>query len=224
MYREVVVRAAGLAASNWPVAASLFVYAGILLAVGWLAMMLGMVGGLIAGLIVSACIASFLYLVEMIVRTSKVTLEDFRRSFAVYLWDVVGVTFVFWLFWTLVAPVLARQPQGHVIVLCVQLAFFVFFNAVPELIYLGHHSALALLAESYRFVSENWIEWFSPNLLLLAVFGAVAGLPTDGVAMIVQQGVLALFVYFAMIVRGLLFIELNGTTRRARVFRYRARG
>jgi hypothetical protein len=39
-----------------------------------------------------------------------------------------------------------------------------------------------------------------------------------------QTAVLALILYFGMIVRGLLFSELAGSSRRARAFRYKAGG
>jgi hypothetical protein len=38
---------------------------------------------------------------------------------------------------------------------------------------------------------------------------------------VLQIAVLALFGYFAMVLRGLLFIELAGSSRRGRAFRYR---
>ena len=119
------------------------------------------------------CLGSFLYLVEMIVRTNRVSWEDFRRSFGMYLWDVVAVSFALWIFWQVVTPLLQQVPQGHVIVLCIELLILVLFNAVPELIYLGHYPLLQLLSRSYEFIASNWIEWFPPNLLLMAVFVAL---------------------------------------------------
>ena len=37
----------------------------------------------------------------------------------------------------------------------------------PELVYLGRHAPRELLVESYRFIGENWIEWFPANVLLV---------------------------------------------------------
>src|SRR5262249_51033993 len=121
----------------------------------------------------AACIGSFLYLVEMLVRTNRVTLADFQRSFGVYLWDVMGIAFVLWLVFRVLSPTIASVPQGGLILLGLKVLVLVLGNAVPELIYLGHHSTLALLAESYRFVADNWIEWFPPNILLLGIFVAL---------------------------------------------------
>lgn len=224
IYRKVFARAASLAVRNWPVLGTVFAYSAIMSLTTGLAVLLGMLGGFLFSLVWAACVGSFLYLVEMIVRTSKVTFEDFRRSFGTYLWDVVGIAFVFWVFFTLATPAIAQLPQGFLILLCVRIAGFVVFNAVPELIYLGHYSSLALLQESYSFIAGNWIEWFPANLLAAGILYEVASLPLDGVAAYVQTGVLGLLVYFTMVMRGLLFLELHGSTQRGRAFKYRMEG
>jgi hypothetical protein len=222
MYRRVFARAAALAAKNWPVLASVFVYTAIMRVTGVAVGLMGLVGGFVLSLVWAACVSSFLYLVEMIVRTSKVTLEDFQRSFGAYLWDVVGITFLAWLFFTLATPALAQMPQGRLILLFVQIAIFVLFNAVPELIYLGHYSAVALLSESYNFIAANWVEWFPANIAAAALVYGVAAIPVAGVAVYAQDAVVGLLIYFVMVMRGLLFLELRDSTYRGRAFKYRA--
>ncbi len=223
MYRRVATQAGALALRNWPVLASVFAYSAIISLTVSLAGLLGMAGGLVVSLVSAACVGSFLYLVEMMLRTTRTTWEDFRRSFFVYVGDVVGVGFVLWVFAQLAGPALAPLPQGRVLHLCLDILVIVFFNAVPELIYLGHHTVLALLAESYRFITENWIEWFPPNIVVMGVLLALWRLPVGSLpGLAVQRAAVALFLYFAMVMRGLLFLELSGSTRRARAFRHRA--
>lgn len=222
MYKRAFARGATLAVRNWPVMGSVFAYGAILVVGGWFAAGLGMAGGLLISVLTSACLGSFLYSVEMIVRTGRVSWADFRHSFGAYLWDVVAVTFALWVFWTVVTPFIHQMPHGHVIVLCIDLVLLVFLNAVPELIYLGHHSLVELLSSSYRFIADNWIEWFPPNLLLMAGgFALLIPKPESLAGQIAQLAALALFLYFAMVVRGLLFIELDGSTRRSRIFRHK---
>lgn len=222
IYRRATSRAATLALRNWPVLGSVFAYMAITWASMTFAMLLGPLGPFLMGFVSAALTGSFLYLVEMMVRTSKVTWEDFARSFSAYLWDVIGVMFVLWIFEFFAAPILLQSPQGGLILLCIHIAMLVFFNAVPELIYLGHYRAIELLAESYRFVADNWIEWFPPNVVLMVAFFAISQLrPSNTVTALLQTAVLALFGYFAMVLRGLLFIELAGSSRRGRAFRYR---
>lgn len=224
MYARVLERSSTLMLRNWPVLATVFVYLAILDFTLPIAMALGMLGGFLVSLVRAACAASFLRLVEMIVRTSRVSLDDFRRSFGVYLWDVVGVLFVLWIFQAVAVPALLQSPSGLAIVVSLELVAFVFFNAVPELIYFGHHSALDLFAESARFITANWIEWFPPNLLAAVGFAVLLALPLPGGALglLLRSALLALFVYFVMVMRGLLFQELYGSSRRSRLFRWRA--
>ena len=222
IYRRAFARGAALAVRNWPVLGSVFAYSALLAVGGYLSLFLGLAGGFLLSLLTSACLGSFLYMVEMMVRTTRVSWDDFRRSFGAYLWDVVGVSFALWIFWQLAMPLLAQVPQGPVIVLCIELLIVVLFNAVPELIYLGHYSLLQLFSRSYQFIGSNWIEWFPPNLLLMGGFLAILLVPANSmVARVIQAAGAALFLYFAMIVRGLLFIELDGSTRRSRIFRHK---
>jgi hypothetical protein len=223
IYRKVFSRAAVLAVKNWPVLGSVFVYGAICMVAATLCLPLGIAGGFLLTLIKAACLGSLLYLVEMIIRTSKVTLDDFRRSFGPYLWDVVGIMFLFWIV-GLLRPAFLQLPQGEVILLFVYLAIFVLFNAVPELIYMGHCSAAGLLSESYEFIAENWIEWFPATLLAVAVMAVVRSLPISGAGVYAQKAALALLLYFTMVMRGLLFIELYGSTHRGRAFKYRMNG
>jgi len=222
MYRRAFARGAALAVKNWPVLGSLFVYIAVLRLGGSLAVMLGIVGGFLMSLVLAACGGSLLYLVEMIVRTGRVTLEDFSHSFRAYLWDVVGVNFAIWIFMQIAAPLLLQSPQGATILRCIVLVAFVLFNAVPELIYLGHYSLIALFSTSYQFIASNWIEWFPPNLLLMVGLAMLWLYPVHGpAARIGQLAALSLFLYFTMIVRGLLFMDLDGSTRRSRIFRHK---
>ncbi len=221
MYRRVLLRAGELSLRNWPVAATAFVYAAIMWFGAQVAMSLGIAGGLVLNLVSAACVSSFLYLMEMIVRTSKASFEEFQRSFGVYLWDVVRVWFIVWIFFMLVTPALLQLPQGMVLLRCIHLAGFIFFNAVPELIYLGRDSSLGLLVESYRFVSANWLEWLPVAVLSALIYVLMPN------ALDYSAGLMLFLIplfYVVMVVRGLLFLELHNSTYRGRLFKFRAGG
>jgi hypothetical protein len=224
MYRRVFARALALTLANWPVLGTFFVYTVILALAAVFAAPFGILGGFILGLVSAACTSSFLYLVEMMVRTGKVSLDDFRRSFTAYLGEVLGVLFIFWVVQAVVAPALLSLPNGLPLLLGVQLIAFVFFNAVPEMIYLGHYSPLELLRESYRFIGENWIEWFPATIVGGLLIIAAGAIPAPGLLAWLRTALIALLVYFVMVVRGLLFLELWGSSRRSRAFRYRIDG
>ena len=224
MYRRVFKRAGALAVRNWPVLLTTFAYMLIMSLAAFLAPLFGIVGGFLLTLVWAACVGSFLYLVEMMVQSSRVNLQDFRNSFGAYLWDVVGVSFILWVFWMIVTPALQRMPQGYAIVQCIKLAGFVLFTAVPELIYLGRCTSLQLFAESYGFIGSNWIEWFPANLVAAAVVYVVANAPLAEPLSYVQLALVSLLIYFTMLMRGLLFLELHGSSRRGRAYKYRIEG
>jgi hypothetical protein len=224
LYRRTLVRAAALTLRNWPVSGSLFVYSAVMSMAMVLAPALGLFGGFLLSLVWAACVGSFLYLVEMMVRTSRVTLDDFRQSAGAYLWDVVGVTFVVWLAFRLVTPALVTIPQGPMLLVGLYLVILVFFNAVPELIYLGRCSSLELLGQSYTFIGENWIEWFPLTVALGVLVLGVAALPVAPMLGWLKLALVALLVSYTMVVRGLLFLELDGSSRRSRAFRQRMGG
>jgi hypothetical protein len=222
LYRRVFGRAAELIVRNWPVLGSLFLYTFVLRVALEFVPLLGFIGGMLFSLLWAGCVGSFLYLVEMTVRTSRVSLEDLRRSAGAYLWDVVGVTFVVWLGFRVVSMVLSGTPQGPILFLCVQLIVMVFFNAVPELIYLGRASSFELLRQSYVFIGDNWIEWFPATGVLAMLVLALAAVPVESFPLgLAKAALVALLVAYAMVVRGLLFLELDASTRRSRAFRYR---
>jgi hypothetical protein len=130
----------------------------------------------------------------------------------------------------LLAQVAFSTPNGPLLYLGVQILLYVIFNPVPELIYQSRVSGLALLSASYQFIVENWIEWLLPNLLVgivgyllrNLVYQLVTPMPFFLQYFLVETA-FGLFLTFLMIFRGLLFSELNGTTRRSRVYRYKAR-
>src|SRR6185436_13512838 len=119
-------------------------------------------------------------------------------SFGVYLWDVVGVTFVLWIVFAIATPALRTIPQGPGIILGLNLVIVVLFNAVPELIYLGHHSALELLTESYRFIADNWIEWFPATIAMALPVVLLTAVPLPPAPALARTAILAFWVYIMM--------------------------
>ena len=220
LYGRAFRRGARLAVANWPVGLVVVLYAAALDLVRFLAAPLGFAGGLIVYLVTVACVSSWLSLVAQVIRVGRVRPRDLLTGFGTYLNDLLTAGFLLWGLFVIASLVLA--PFSFLYIVFV-LATLVFFNALPELIYLGRHSAAELLVESYRFIGENWIEWFPANMALGACVAAVRALPV-GPYGIVAEALSGVVLYFAMIVRGLLFLELASSSRRGREFRRRAAG
>lgn len=178
---------------------------------------LGFLAGLILVLLESTCWSAMLACTGDVIRTGRTSMDDVRRGFTTHLWDVINVRFVLWVLFL----VLSMVPMSPIVII-VWIAVFVFFNAVPELIYLGRYGTTDLLVESYRFVSENWITWFPANLVLLVASVAlirVVGEIPGALGQTVLILALAIMLAVALTVRGVLFLELTQSSRRARAFR-----
>ncbi len=222
IYQRVLGKGAALAVRNWPMAGVFFAYGAVMGVATLIMFNVGLLGGFALPLALAFCGGSFLYCVETVVRTGKATLDDFRSSLGAYFGDVLGVMFALWIF-RLVASMLTATPYGPALTLFSSILVWVFFNAAPELIYLGHHSTMELLGESYRFILQNWIEWFPLNFVLALALPAVWNLPAGGVVVTALKLFAGgLMLYFVMVVRGLLYLELAESSRRSRIFKHRA--
>jgi len=230
IYRVAFRRTLELLSANLPVIFAPLAYSVILSLATWILAPLGFIGGIIVTALQAACASSALFVIENIVRMGKASVGDFIRGFSVYFGEILTIFFILWVPLLLLREVAASTPQGPTIVLCVQLLLYVILNPVPELIYQTRTSGIALLSASYEFIVENWVEWFVPNVAILIV-GYWLLVWLDIPASYLPSFLYSFFLYsvflllltFLMIFRGLVFSELNGTTRRSRAYRYRAR-
>jgi hypothetical protein len=191
---------------------------------------LGIVGGFIMGFIAAGLAASFLYMLDELVSANPVKPAEVVTSVRRYLWPVMNVMFVFWIASMLLGPLLGQLANGTGLYMGLMLVLFVLLNATPEAIYQkGMYGGLDILKESIRFIQENWIEWFVPNLALLAI--AWFGFPwllrmvpdfLGGWGYRLASGLIeGCLVLPVMVFRGHLFRELDTSTSRQRKFRYR---
>ena len=227
LYGRAFRRGAVLALRNWPVALVLLGFRvlrdlvdELLFPLAGFGQFPGLVGGLLGYLVAVAFMSAWLFLVAEVIRSGRIRPRDWLAGFGAYFGDLLTVLFlVSLLAWVGLMLVSSAPPLGIVLLL----ALFTFGNALPELVYLGRHPPASLLVESYRFIAENWIEWFPANILLLACVVGVTELARAVVPPIgwlpLAALVNSLALYFAMIVRGLLFLELAASSRRARAFK-----
>jgi hypothetical protein len=242
LYARLAGKAIRLALRGWPAAAVLPLYAALLQIAGGLLAPMGMVGGLLLGLLLAFLASSYLSLVALTVAGRKIALSDFRESFLAHFGDVISVMFATWVI-QLAVSVVARSfgDRGTIIFVLVDLMMVVFFNPVPEMIYLGggRTRSFGLLMEAARFITAHWPEWLAPSVVMAAVLLAPTGLiqhgplamrllafqslfSLDGLTTTVNRVPLWLapfmliFMNWAMVFRGLLFTELSFRVRRPR--------
>ncbi len=218
--------------SPWTLLLPVALWIGIFLAQSFLGG-LGFLSGIISALALSALFSSYLYFVGELATDARVSLSELGKSFGSYFWAVVNLLFVVWVVQLLVDFGLARSPQAGAIRLIVYFAAFVLLNAAPEVIYLRNtYGGVATAQRSITFIQANWIEWFLPNVALGALFyfglPALAQLlyvalpPSAAGATPLLLGVAAGAVFHvAMVFRGFLFQELDTTSHRQRMFKYR---
>ncbi len=182
-------------------------------------------GGIVLALLLDAVYSCYLYFTGEVVGHSRVTLAEFRKSIGVYFWSVMNLFFVLWLVNFALGMVLSQNQNRGVISFGVWLLTLIVLNASPEMIYLrGTRGGVETITRSVKFIQEHWIEWFIPNLVALGaaylVFTRLLPYlpPLAQLAIGLVGG--ALF-HVVMVFRGHLFLALDGSSHRQRMFQYR---
>lgn len=188
----------------------------------------GWAGGIVLSLAMSAACSVYTFFLAGVVGRDRVNLADLKQSLGAYFWTWINLFFVLWIVDLLLGATLAMNPQKGAILSVVFLMKLLVLNATPETIYLKRTwGGLDTITRSFRFLQENWIEWFVPNGLIVAGLYFFA---TKWIALLGGLGVIvamlgagALF-HVVMVFRGFLYEALDGSTHRQRMFRYRAGG
>jgi hypothetical protein len=217
VYGRVLRRAVELTLKHWWLGPVAIGYQVLVLALMAALAPFGMVGGFIVTIGMAALMSSWMVLVGNVVRNGRVTFADVPQSFAVHLGDVVTFFFLLWVLNTIAG--LAFQDLALAAIVF-ELASFVFLNAVPEQIYLGGNAGTAVFVESYRFIGTYWIEWLPMTAALALLVLVAASVPFPPLALALGGIAFALM----SIARGLLFLELTTSSRRAREFARRTAG
>jgi hypothetical protein len=179
---------------------------------------LGVIGSFILPLIWAAGISCYLYFVSETVAGAPVRISELQRSIGAYFWSVINLMFVLWIAQWVLDIVLRGNRNAGTLWQIVMLAVVILLNPAPEIIYeKGTYGGLATVQACIEFIQQNWIEWFIPNLLGMAALYALFD-RFGGLLIAVIGGAL---VHFGMLFRGHLFGELDGTSHRQRMFKYR---
>lgn len=229
MYATALTRSWACVRRNWVVSLAPVAYGIVLAVVASLVAPLGIVGALLFSLASQACISSGLFLIKNMVESNKADFNDFLNGFTVFLWELLAIAFILWIPLRLAATALAGVPNGALIYFLLKLTLYILLNPVPEFIYQTRASGLELISASYNFIVENWIEWLIPNILLFAagyvLLELIETLLYDlpgFVALLLYSVIVGLGLAYFMTFRGFLFAQLHGTTRRSRLYRYKA--
>ena len=231
IYKIALQRSWQCVRKNWIVSLAPVAYGIILAVIATLIAPFGIFGGLLLSLAGQACVSSGLYLIKNLVENNRADFNDFLHGFTVFLWELLAIAFILWIPLRVIAMGLDGVPNGALIYFLLKLLLYIVLNPVPEFIYQTRASGLELITASYSFIVENWIEWLLPNIALVAAGYFLLQLLEP--LFYGLSGLLSLFVYavaaglaltYLMTFRGFLFAQLYGTTRRSRLYRYKAHG
>ncbi len=188
---------------------------------------LGFAAGFVYVLVQAAAISCYLYFVGEVVAHSRVSIRELRTSIGAYFWSVLNLGYVLWIVELVLGLAVGRHPRAEMIFLAVTLLELVLLNTAPEVIYVrGTRNGLETIQRSIRFIQDNWIEWFIPNLLLIGAGWWLLRNVVSRLGPLTLVGLVGLraLLHVLMVFRGHLFRVLDGSTHRQRMFRYRTAG
>ena len=206
----------------------------------------GLAGGFLLGIVNIVLLTLYYRWISECVRKNFLSWREYLEFDYALFSSVINTAFILFM-GLFVLESLTRGLNLLWFVLCVKLAVFILFNAVPEVIYMRGAPGTMAFASSYEFVRENWIEWFLPLVVFLTpvlvkspvavLFMLSSGDPMLPVIKFIQAfapdfsmgftsgpaGVILLLFSIAaatwfMIFRGFLFRELETGSRRQRAY------
>lgn len=237
---KTIKKSSKLFLDNWSIVFTGFIYTTINMVIftviGFLFRgVLGLVGGLLGAIVMSAMISNYLYLLQNIIKHGKITIQDFKDGFKVYLWKIYGVLFIGWISSILlnmfISPILSRAISPRLISTIISVLLLILLNPLPESIYQKFYSPWETIQYAFNFIRENWIEWFLPNILFIGILYFTTGKIINDLLAIQYTfnfdfsitGILFYIIgqvifSFIMIYRGVLFEMLSTSTRRKRMY------
>lgn len=208
----------------------------------------GMAGGLALGLFQAFLLSCYYSWLSSTVRNDRLGWGDLMRFDQELFFGVIGIGFLLFIS-DLVLSQLTAGMDAHVVLLCAQLFIAIVLNPIPEVLYTHRFDGTHAVSHSFKFVRDNWIEWFVPFVLFMAPFfllgygalGALGtltstdpllpaaaavrpwfGLALGGFGSIILAGIFGITVgTWFMLFRGHLFVALDTTSRRRRIFQGR---
>lgn len=188
------------------------------------------IAGFLAAIVSSSLISNYLYLLLNIIEYNKITLDNFKDGFKIYLTKVYGIFFIAWIISYLLSAVgniISNYTTAFYSIIAI-LAYII-FNPLPEVVYQKHYSSYESIGYSFEFMKENWFNWLLPNLIFSLILYKLSGVISfDVFKTHIQYGfslkgigkyLLNQIVFsYIMIYRGHLFNILSNSTRRKRMY------
>lgn len=249
IYRDAIVSACRDLFRNWPIViGSVGIYFIYTISASLLSEF-GFAGGMVAGMIQIALLSLYYAWISQSVERERLSFANLIEFDVGLFFNVISVAFILFIA-QFVLQQLTQGLDATFLILCVQLAIVLIFNAIPEVVHLHRIESMPALSEAARFTRDNWIEWYAPFLLLispwlilnpLSVLLAISGsnpllpplLIIQGATVVgfywsppMQWGLVIIAIVVAnwlMLFRAHLFKALESGTRRQRAYRAKSR-
>ncbi|MFW5647874.1 MAG: hypothetical protein ACOCG5_02180 [Candidatus Alkaliphilus sp. MAG34] len=226
---------------NWPIIFTGLFYSVITIILSMSLRYFGILGGIVSIVVTSALISNYLYLLDTILKRGYFKFQDFKDGFTPYLskiWSILFIGYVAKLILDFISPTLMTLIDPGALSLIITFLTFMLFNPIPEITYQKHYGPGETIMYSIDFVRDNWVEWFIPNIILLAVFYFLSGRSLSIFRIVnnvfnyfisftsISISIKGLFIYilgqvwfsYFMIYRAYLFETLSTSSRRKRMF------
>lgn len=205
---------------------------------------LGMAGGFILGLLAALFTGQYYSWLQATLLKDRLLFNELLKPDLPMFIAVVSVSFLLWIiFW--LSSSLGSTAQTRPFLIIVYFLIVFAFNSLPEAVYIRGAESIAAFSEALRFMKENWIEWYIP-LILLATPILVSEDPASLLlrfaliyplfpALLILQVWMSVFLtlipvplaamvlsfllgHWFMLFRGFLYKNLDGSTRRRRIY------
>jgi hypothetical protein len=206
--------------------------------------------GFVLGLYQIAALTVMYGWLSDIVQGSKISFRGLISFQGDLFFKIMSVGFFLWIA-DLVIQSFLPGASGREWLLIYGFLIGIIFNPIPEVVYIHRFDGAHAFSHSLNFIKENWVEWFIPVLIFIAfcrVFYPMSWLSTFVNAAVLlpvapmispllsigfvglTAGLLVPFLFgvfglalgsFFMIFRGMLFKELDTSSRRKRAYQYR---
>jgi len=166
----------------------------------------GILSGIITAIINSVIIASYLYVLHNVIYYKKFKLSFIYEGISVFFLK----TLIFIVIFNLIFQIILSLNFEMLFGIYTLFILIIVFNPMPEIIYISEYNEREIFYYNFRFLKNNWIQWYLVNLLLLfsiaIVFRIVSGIPYFGTMFIM------LYSSVIMVFRGFLFRKLHGSS------------
>jgi hypothetical protein len=228
---------------SWSAIVGLLALALGLLLINTVSVHLGILGGFLQSIYQAVAITYYLGWLRESSQFRRLRFSELKSFDWGLFQSVISILFILYLLQWGVVMLTTGMNAGWAFAI-LQMLVVVLLNSLPETLYLTRRDGMDGIQESFSFTTANWIEWYLPYLIILSPLLLMGGysLPTilaqthifsPALAVISVPAILfpglqvlvlplgLILSHWFMLFRAKLYQELEGGSRRQRIFKSR---